>query len=259
MAFALPARPGKPRRRGLTSVIDFGPDQMGWTGATGVRDFLACVGPHVDFAKIYAMNALLLPAGPLTDIVSAYCDGDVTPYAGGILFEYAMRTNSVDGMLDHLERVGVRALEISENYVTLRNDERRRYAEAFRARGFTVIYEFGRKNPEAPFEVDELREIVSGAIDAGAAHVIVEQSELDAVRAADGARLDELARQAWFEHVWVEADPYAFPRQHVALLDTFGLDVNLANVAAGQALRLEGFRRGIGRAVDYRLLSEGGA
>jgi hypothetical protein len=31
--------------------------------------------------------------------------------------------------------------------------------------------------------------------------------------------------------------------------------VNLANVTPGQVLRLEGFRRGIGRAVNYSLLS----
>ena len=35
----------------------------------------------------------------------------------------------------------------------------------------------------------------------------------------------------------------------------FGRDVNLANIAPGQVLRLEGFRQGVGRAVNYSLLS----
>jgi phosphosulfolactate synthase len=39
------------------------------------------------------------------------------------------------------------------------------------------------------------------------------------------------------------------------MLRDFGRDVNLANIAPGQVLRLEGFRQGVGRAVNYSLLS----
>ena len=35
MVFELPPRGVKPRKRGLTTMIDFGPDEMGWTGGTG--------------------------------------------------------------------------------------------------------------------------------------------------------------------------------------------------------------------------------
>ena len=33
--FQLPQRESKPRTRGLTTMIDFGPDEMGWTGGPG--------------------------------------------------------------------------------------------------------------------------------------------------------------------------------------------------------------------------------
>ena len=39
MVFELPPRGVKPRKRGLTTMIDFGPDEMGWTGGTGGIDF----------------------------------------------------------------------------------------------------------------------------------------------------------------------------------------------------------------------------
>jgi phosphosulfolactate synthase len=65
-----------------------------------------------------------------------------------------------------------------------------------------------------------------------------------------------LAAASWFEHILVETDPYRFPAQHVGMLKDFGADVNLANVAPGQALRLEGLRRGIGRAVNYSILAD---
>ena len=59
-----------------------------------------------------------------------------------------------------------------------------------------------------------------------------------------------LIRQTTFR----EVDPYRFPQQHVQMLRDFGPEVNLANVTPGQVLRLEGFRRGIGRGVDYSII-----
>jgi len=95
-------------------------------------------------------------------------------------------------------------------------------------------------------------------------HVIGEARPIQ-VQLADGrktfldfrekAPLAALAVQPWFERVVIEADPYRFPEQHVRLLRDFGSEANLANVTPGQILRLEGFRRGIGRAVNYSLLS----
>jgi len=253
LAFVLPPRSEKPRDRGKTAVIDFGPDTLGWTGPRGVADLLECAAPYIDYAKIYAMNSLLMPEDTVRRIVSTYRDAEVECYSGGILFEHAWRSNEVDAFRGLLDRVGLRAMEVSENYITLTDDQRLRLIDGFRKDGLSVIYEFGRKNPEQPFDPVELERIVRDATEAGAVHVIIEQSELDAVRAADPTALDSLADCDWFRDVWIEADPFAFPRQHVALIDTFGPEVNLANVSAGQALRLEGLRRGIGRAVDYRM------
>jgi phosphosulfolactate synthase len=87
----------------------------------------------------------------------------------------------------------------------------------------------------------------------------VEQSELDMLRDAEPQALDALPKQPWFEKIMIEGDPYQFPKQHADLIKDYGPDVNLANIASGQVLRLEGFRRGVGRAVNYSILdaSEG--
>ena len=259
LGFALPPRPGKPRHRGMTAVIDFGPDGFGWTGERGIADLLDCTSPYIDFAKIYAMNALLLPKETVTRIVKLYRDADVQPYAGGILFEYAHRRNEIDGYVAHLESIGLTTLEISENYATLSDDVRHDYVGRFQDRGFSVIYEFGRKNPEAPLSLDHLESIVQDSLDRGVEHIIVEQSEIDMAAASDPAALRGLVSRPWFDKILIEADPYRFPKQHVELLEEFGTDVNLANIAAGQALRMEGLRRGIGRAVNYAMMREDGA
>ena len=100
-----------------------------------------------------------------------------------------------------------------------------------------------------------LQSLVNAVAEHGIHHVTIEQCEIDLLAADTPDTLSALARQPWFEHVVIEADPYRFPAQHVKMLRDFGPEVNLANVAAGQILRLEGLRRGIGRAVNYSLLS----
>lgn len=254
--FGLPPRGVKPRRRGITSMIDFGPDQFGWTGGErGIRDLLEVAAEYIDYAKIYAMNALLIPAATVARTTRLYLDAGVTPFAGGILFEYAWQRNEVDGMIAHLQRLAVPALELSENYISLSDDERRRWIDHLQRAGLRVVYEFGRKNPEQPMSIDELGAVVADVARQGIHHVTVEQSEIDMLAAKNPGALGELARETWFENVLIEVDPYRFPEQHVQMIRDFGPEVSLANVAPGQVLRLEGFRRGVGRAVNYSIVS----
>ncbi|BAJ81341.1 hypothetical protein ACMV_19940 [Acidiphilium multivorum AIU301] len=252
MELALPRHNPKPRARGITAMIDFGPDTFGWTGPAAIHDLIACAGAYIDYAKIYALNSLLMPETTVKMIVATYADAGIMTYSGGILFEYAWQRGALDEMLSLLERIGIPMLEISENYVTLDDDERLRLIERFQSRGFEVIYEFGRKNPEAAFTVQELGRLVADVTDAGVAHVIVEQSEIDML---DADAMRTLVRQDWFASLLIETDPYRFPQQHAEMLNLYGPEINLANVTPGQVLRLEGLRQGIGRAVNYRLMA----
>lgn len=255
-AFELPLRSAKPRRRGITSMIDFGPDELGWSGGErGIRDLLEVAADYIDYAKIYAMNALLIPAEVIRRTTRIYLDAGVVPFAGGILFEYAWKRNQIEELINLLKSLGIPGLEISENYVTLTGDERHRLIERFQKDGLRVVYEFGRKNPEQPMSIPCLGELVNAVAQHGIHHVTVEQCEIDLLAQEGPDALHRLSAQSWFDHVIIEVDPYRFPEQHVKILRDLGPEVNLANVAPGQILRLEGFRRGVGRAVNYSLLS----
>lgn len=258
MTLALPPRSSKPRRRGITSMIDFGPDTFGWTGAPeGIRNVLEACADYIDYAKLFALNALLLPRAVAKAAAQTYRDYGVTPFAGGILFEYAWQRNELDGLETLLAELDIGGLEISENYVSLTVDERARMIERFQKRGIYIKYEFGRKNPTSPLGIDELGAVVEAVGRQGIEHVIVEQSDFDMLVAARPDAIATLKEQSWFDRLLIEADPYRFPQQHVDLLKTFGPEANLANITPGQVLRLEGFRRGIGRAVDYWIVSRG--
>jgi phosphosulfolactate synthase len=254
-AFALPPRSKKPRTRGLTSMIDFGPDTFGWTGGEqGIRGLLECAADYIDFAKIYAMNALLLPEQTVTRAARAYRDADIAPFAGGILFEYAWQKGQVEDMMRHLDRLGLTGIELSENYITLTTEQRLREIERLQKHGLKVVYEFGRKNPVEPMSFDYVAGLVAEVGSLGIDHITVEQCEIDLLAHSPQA-LQELRRQPWFDHILIEVDPYRFPQQHAQIIRDFGPEVNLANVTPGQVLRVEGFRCGIGRAVDYSLLA----
>jgi phosphosulfolactate synthase len=240
----------------MTSMIDFGPDTFGWTGGEhGIRDLLSVAADYIDHAKIYALNALLIPDATVRRTTRLYRDADIVPFAGGILFEYAWQRKQIPELLELLRRLEIPGIEISENYVTLSDDERHRELDRFLAAGFHVVYEFGRKNPDEPLSIDYLGEIVGAVARHGIPHVTIEQCEIDLLASERPDALVDLAAQPWFDHVVIEVDPYRFPEQHVKVLRDFGPEVNLANVTPGQILRLEGFRRGIGRAVNYSLLS----
>ena len=253
--FSLPERSVKPRKRGITSMIDYGPDTFGWTGGVnGISDLLSVAADYIDYAKIYAMNSLLIPADTLKETVALYRDAGVMPFAGGISFEYAWQNNALDAMQRHLKSVGIHALEVSENYITLSSEERKRVVGQLQTAGFGVIYEFGRKNPTEPIALETLASIVLEVQALGIPRLTIEQSELDALVAHDPTALQQLAQASFFDALVIEADPYRFPKQHAELITEFGPHVNLANISPGQVLRLEGFRQGIGRAVDYSLI-----
>lgn len=253
---SLPPRSKKPRKHGLTSIIDYGPDERGWTGERGIADLLDCAAPYIDFAKIYALNALLLPHPVLARIVARYRDAEISCYAGGILFEYAYRRNEIDGFINHARGLGFDAVELSENYVELTDNERRQLIDRFQRSGLSVIYEFGRKNPTELMSLEQLAARVGAAMEQGVEHIILEQSEITHTAGRDPMLLQSITSQPWFANVLIETDPFQFPAHCVSLIRDFGKDVNLANVAPGQALRLEGFRQGIGRAVDYSILRD---
>ena len=136
--FELPQREGKPRKRGLTTMIDFGPDEMGWTGVPGgIEGLLKCAADYIDHAKIYAMNGLLLPEDTVKEAARLYRDYGCNPFAGGMLFEYAYAKGQLDEFEALLRREELMGFEISENYITLTDDELKGFIDRFQRAGLT--------------------------------------------------------------------------------------------------------------------------
>jgi phosphosulfolactate synthase len=249
-------RDNRKERKGRTIVIDVGPDTFGWTGRQGLADLLEVAGSYMDYGKIWAMNALTLPETFVRDVVAMYKAAGVKPFAGGLLFEYAYLKNDIDGLIERLLHLDLPGLEISENYLTLQMDERLRQIERFTRAGIAIVFEYGRKKPDAPMAPEDLAAVVDKVMACGAHHVVFEQSEFDLLDEVDSAAVDQMVGETWFENVFIEADPFRFPKQHADLIQRFGPDINLANITPGQLVRIENFRRGLGRTIDFPLIRD---
>jgi len=166
---ALPTRPGKPRRRGITSLIDRGPDLGGWLGLRGTRDFLEVAAPYVDYAKIYAVQSLMLPAAWIARKIRLYRRYRVEPYAGGVLMELAWQQRRMTGYFRLVKKLGFQTIEVSENFVKLSPKERRAtIREAVEEHDLSVVWEYGSKEPWAPLLVDDFVAAAHEALESGA-------------------------------------------------------------------------------------------
>lgn len=256
----LPGRNAKPRHKGITSVIDWGPDTFGWGGSeAGIKAALDCAADYIDFVKIFAPNLLLIPEETLQKAVKCYRDYGVSVYAGGIIFEYAWHRNELDALIRLLNRLNLDSLEVSENCISLTRDERLGVIRRLQDQNIKVVYEYGAKDPQQPMAIDDLDSIVADLQGLGIDYLTLEQSELDLLAQHRPDDMAALKAAPWFDRVLIEADPYRFPKQHADMIKEFGADVNLANITLGQALRLEGLRRGMGRAVGYSLFANVGS
>jgi phosphosulfolactate synthase (CoM biosynthesis protein A) len=254
---AIPARPPKPRTSGINAIIDRGPDIGGWMTLSGTDEFLEVAAPFVDYAKIYAAHPLMLPADWIAAKIAIYERRDVRVYSGGILMEIAYLQGRLPAFYDGVKRLGFRSIEISENYLTLTTQDRLRLIAEARDRGFEVLFEFGSKHPERPLSAQEAVDAIGPLVEAGAMHVIIEQAEIDQWRASDPGTPAVVAAGIGARHVLWEVDPNLFPAHHLWLMQVIGAEANLGNIHPDQLLRIEEFRRGLGRAIGFPFVANG--
>lgn len=244
-------RDDRATRRGKTMIIDVGPDMSGWTGRHGLADLLEAMGNYIDVAKIATLNAITMPESYLTDTISQYATAGIQTFAGGLLFEYAYLKDDFDGLVERLKFLGLGGIEISENYISLSEDERDGFIGRLVDAGFGVVFEYGHKFPDVPIDLCELERIIRRTKEAGAHHVIMEQGEFDLLAAERPDELESMKAAPWMDDLFIEVDTGEFPQPQLALLERFGPEVNIANVAPAHVYKLEMLRRGRGRWIDY--------
>lgn len=270
-----PERSNKPRREGLTMVMD-----VGWP-TSFVASMMDQFGEHLDVAKIWDPH-LRAPEKEVRKKIEVYNAHNVRVQPGGIFMEIARIRGNEDEVMRKLAKIGFSVIEVSSTATSGERNMRREAEFVKRAKdlGFTVFGEVGkkfaaqdetRKSEEVVDEEVTIREM-QALLEAGAERVYWEghllrrvmgesAEELLAKRAKGTQQVLRVAKAVGQERIIFEVSPLRplLMRRTLQfwLMTLFGPEVNLGNARLEELGFLEGLRsgshpvHGFGEAGDY--------
>lgn len=270
-----PARSKKPRRDGITMVMD-----TGWP-TSFCESMLAQYGEYLDLVKLWDPH-LRAPEKEIRKKIDVYNHYDVKVQPGGIFMEIARIQGRERQVMERMAALGFSAIEVSSTATTAQRDMHREsdFVRAAKDLGFTVLGEVGKKFIEGDATrrsekvVDEevtVKEMLA-LLDAGASYVYWEghllrrvmgesAEELLESRDAGTQQVQRVAKEVGQERIIFEVSPLRemVPRRTLQfwLVTLFGTEVNLGNVRLEELGFLEALRsgshpvHGFGQAGDY--------
>jgi len=242
--FIAPYRVEKPRKNGITMMLDKG------MGLRVLEDLMEVSGEYIDLAKFGWGTSALHDRELIRNKVDMYLSYNITPYPGGTLFELAYMKNKFDEFLDEADKLGFGAVEISDGSTIITPEERRNIISKAKDNGFLVISEVGKKDPheDCKIDVDDRVKLINSDINAGADKVLIEAREggkdigiYDECGNVKEDELEILANTDMEKIIW-EAP---LKNQQTYLILKFGANVNLGNIAPDEVTALETMRRGL--------------
>ena len=235
----VPPRARKPRRAGLTHVLDKG------LPVTQAADLLQVCGEYVDVWKFGWGTAYLDPG--LADKLAVLRYHGVLGCPGGTLLEVAWHQGAVTEFLDWAAELGFPCVEVSGGVAPLGPADKRELIETAAAR-FVVLAEIGSKDAAA--EVSPAAWAAAAAADraAGATWVVTEGRESGTVGLfSPGGDVRTDVVTAVVDAVGADCVVFEAPRkeQQAWLIRRFGADVSLGNIAPAEILGVEALRLGL--------------
>jgi phosphosulfolactate synthase len=223
-----------------------------------VDGLLEVAGAAVDVVKLGWGTALV--TGNLQAKLERYASHDIPVVLGGTLTELAIRQGRVEGLVAWLRELGLRHVEISDGTITVEPAVKRELIERL-SREFTVLAEVGSKDAAFIMAPYVWVEQIERDLQAGAWKVIAEARESGTAgiyRATGEVRtglIDEIAHAIDPRLIIFEAPQR---EQQVWLLETFGTECNLGNIAPVDVLSLETLRLGLRSDTVERFALGGG-
>lgn len=251
----LPERARKPRRTGLTMVVD------GGLPLGALRDVVASAGEYVDFVKFGWGTALV--SRELGAKIALLRANGIEFYFGGTLFEKYVFQGLFDDYRALCHEWSCRFVEVSNGTIDLPNAEKAGYVRKL-ADEFTVVSEVGFKDVARSDRLSPRRwiEYVEDDLAAGAHLVTLEarESGSSGICHADGqlriGLVEELVSELPVDRLVFEAPTTALQAHMVRRV---GPDVNLGNVLPAGVLGLETLRLGLRADTLAELEGEGGS
>ncbi|MCS7297105.1 MAG: phosphosulfolactate synthase [Bacteroidia bacterium] len=236
----LPSRTSKPRREGLTMIMDKG------LGPHAVEDLLTIAAPYIDFVKLGWTTAYV--TGSLESKVRLYKEGGVEPYFGGTLWEALYVRGATSEFYRLLDRYQIQVVEVSDGSVEVPHEEKLRWIADFRQRGYVVLSEVGSKDAAKVLPPFRWIELIQAELEAGSLWVIAEARESGTVgmyRSTGEVReglVEEVVHVIPHHKLIFEAPQRS---QQVWFIRRFGANTNLGNISPEDILSVETLRLGL--------------
>ncbi|MCL6638923.1 MAG: phosphosulfolactate synthase [Firmicutes bacterium] len=242
--FPLPGRSQKPRRDGLTMVIDKG------LGLAGTRDLMRLAAGYIDMIKLGFGTTALYKTEILQEKIQVVQSYGIDVFPGGTFLEVAVLQEKIEEYILLAKKVGFTAIEVSDGTIDLTDRLRRRAISFAAGLGLKVFTEVGKKEPGNELCFKDLMRLVKRDLQSGATRVIVEGRD----PAKDVGLYDSEGRLIEFELrelvaavsdtsvlIWEAPEK----EQQQDLIRRFGPNVNIGNVNPRDVIALEALRAGL--------------
>jgi phosphosulfolactate synthase len=246
----IPDRPPKPRKSGLTMVMDKG------LSVREAEDFMSVGSEYTDFVKLGFGTSLITPG--FENKIKIYKKAGCIPYFGGTLFEAFVIRNMFKEYIVFLDKNDIDMVEVSDGSYDIDHKKKLEYISTLAKRG-TVISEVGSKKKDVIYSPDEWVTMMKSELNAGSSKVIAEARESGTIGIYndDGSvnmpLIKEISEHVKLENVIWEAPLKA---QQAWFIKNFGSNVNLGNIAPNEIIPLETLRLGLRGDTFFQFLPD---
>ncbi|MEI6019692.1 MAG: phosphosulfolactate synthase [Bacteroidota bacterium] len=246
----LPTRNAKPRKDGVTMVMDKG------ISLRQAEDFIAASADYVDFVKLGFGTSVI--SKNLKEKIKLYQNAGIKVYVGGTLFEAFVVRNQFEQYIEYIQDLGIDAAEVSDGSIELKHDKKCEYINIL-SKKFTVLSEVGSKEEGIIIHPSRWISMMQSELDAGATKVIAEARESGTVGifhkngSAHTVLINRIVSKIKSENIIWETPQKS---QQVYFLKLFGSNVNVGNIAVDDVIPLETLRLGLRGDTFFTFLPE---
>lgn len=235
----LPDRTLKPRKTGLTMVMDKG------LSLRQAEDLISTASDYVDYVKLGFGTGLITQG--VKEKIKAYRNAGIRVFLGGTLFEAFVLRDQFDAYCNLLKKLKLDAVEVSDGSMQMDHKVKCRYIKDL-SKDYHVLSEVGSKESRLNIPAERWTDMMQKELKAGAYRVIGEARESGSVGiyGPSGKAQVNLIREI-LSHIELDKIIWETPlkSQQTWFIREFGPNVNLGNIPPAEVLPLETLRLGL--------------
>ena len=235
----IPERPSKPRKIGITMVMDKG------LSLREAEDLVSVAHHLIDYVKLGFGTSLF--TNNVEEKIKCYQKAGINVYLGGTLFEAFLVRNKYEDYKTLINKLGIDMIEVSDGSMVLEHDLKCDYINKL-SKEYTVISEVGSKEAGIIIAPNRWITMMKTELEAGSIKVIAEARESGTVGiyrpdgTAHVALINKILAKVPQEKILWEAP---IKSQQAWFIKHFGANVNLGNIAPNEIISLETLRMGL--------------